>query len=70
MSDIPNLVESVLWRDASEQLPDSDQAVLVCAPTADEPVWLGYHDGEAWIDVNGETLPPVTHWAHLPCGVT
>ncbi len=58
----------VIWHDAEKSLPDSDQTVLVHCPISDDPVWLGYHDGETWRSIDGEALPEnfVDHWAQLP----
>lgn len=49
-------------------LPDSDTTVLIHCPISDDPVWMGYHDGETWRSVDGEALDRdfVDHWAHLP----
>ncbi len=62
--------EAVEWQDASLQLPDSDTTVLVHCPISDDPVWLGYHDGEHWRSIDGQTLDDkfVDHWADLPEG--
>ena len=47
-------IESIEWVSVKDALPDSDTTVLVYAPAAlDEPVWLGYHDGETWVSVTG-----------------
>lgn len=54
------------WHPAIK-LPDSDTTVLVFSPKADEPVWLGYHDGEAWRTAEGERYAtPVDAWAEIP----
>lgn len=58
---------SIQWFDASRVLPDADLTVLVHCPAADEPVWLGYYDGDTWRDVTGLAVEhPVKHWADLP----
>jgi hypothetical protein len=56
------------WVDACKQLPDSDTTVLIHCPISDDPVWIGYHDGEMWRQIDGEALPDdfVDHWAELP----
>jgi hypothetical protein len=66
--------EIISWRAAAD-LPDADTTVLVCAPGADEPVWLGYHDGETWVSVTGamystedEISASVQAWAPMPRG--
>jgi len=58
--------ENDTWKSVHDEMPDADQTVLVHYPNADEPVWLGFHDGETWRDVNADPLT-VTHWRDLPC---
>lgn len=53
------------WIDASKELPDCDTTVLVCSRKNAEPVWLGYHDGECWLSVDGTPLE-VTCWSDVP----
>jgi Protein of unknown function (DUF551) len=67
--------ETITWHAVTESMPDSDTTIFVYAPGADEPVWLGYHDGEDWISVSGaiysndeEIAHAVTHWAEMPRG--
>lgn len=59
---------SVTWIPVEESLPDSDTTVMIHCPISDDPVWIGYHDGQAWRDVDGGELGPdfVDHWADLP----
>lgn len=61
-------VAAVEWVDAMQAKPDSDCTVLIHCPIADDPVWLGYHDGETWRNADGEALEEefVDHWANLP----
>lgn len=58
------------WTRVIDGMPDSDTTVLVHVPIADEPVQLGYHDGELWRNVHNESfseiLTPVEHWMPLP----
>ncbi len=54
------------WIDVNDSMPDSDETVLVSIKGASEPVWLGYHDGEIWLDVGGEMIEEVTHWTPIP----
>lgn len=54
----------VLWMPASSP-PDHDIAVLIACADGDEPVWLGYLDGDTWRTVEGHQVT-VTHWADLP----
>lgn len=58
----------VRWIDACKELPDSDCTVLIHWPLANDPVWLGYHDGETWRTADGEPVEAqfVDHWAQLP----
>ncbi len=53
------------WIDPDHTLPDSDMTVLICAPDSSEPVWLGFHDGECWRNVEGFPIT-VTGWAEMP----
>lgn len=54
------------WRDATKELPDADTTVLIAIPEAEcEPVWVGYHDGTVWRDIQ-DVAVKVTHWMHLP----
>jgi hypothetical protein len=69
-------IESIEWIAVTDALPDSETTVLVYAPAAlDEPVWLGYHDGESWVSVTGamystedEITASVQAWAPMPRG--
>lgn len=56
-----------IWKAVKDEMPAADETVLIHCPEADEPVWLGFFDGEAWRDVNAEPLT-VTHWAIMPEG--
>ncbi|WP_045223686.1 hypothetical protein [Methyloterricola oryzae] len=56
---------TIHWKKAVAEQPDSDTTVLVHHPDADEPTWLGYHDGEDWYYVDGMPAK-VQRWAHLP----
>lgn len=49
----------------AEPLPDCDTTFLVAVRDGNEPVWLGYHDGETWRNVTGERID-VSHWRNLP----
>jgi hypothetical protein len=68
-------IESIHWISVEEQLPDAEITVLLYAPEADEPVWLGYYDGDSWYADTGaeygnedETAASVTAWAEMPMG--
>ena len=58
------------WTRCADELPDSDTTVLIYSPSPDasEPVWLGYHDGTVWRDIDNIpfAVSGVTHWMHLP----
>lgn len=61
------LTETLTFHEPAEQMPDSDLTVIVRTRGCEEPVWLGYHDGEQWRDV--DNLPiDVVRWAELPAG--
>lgn len=65
----PKTMYAIDWRNAAAELPDADATVLVSVPGADEPVWLGWLDGETWRYVDGaEIALPVQAWAELPGG--
>lgn len=53
------------WISVDDCLPDSDITVLVCMTDQSEPVWLGYHDGEKWLSLEGSEIT-VTHWSDIP----
>lgn len=65
--DMTNPAANCTWISVEIGIPDADQSVLVYAPDADEPVWLGFFDGEVWRDVNSDEYRcPVTHWMSIP----
>lgn len=54
---------------SKEDLPDSEETVLLHCPLGDDPVRVGFHDGEEWCDYNGAPLigrDAVSHWMPLP----
>jgi hypothetical protein len=68
-------IEQIEWIAVADELPDVDTTVLVHAPGSDEPVWLGYFDGEDWLEIGGamysneeELADCVTAWAPIPTG--
>jgi hypothetical protein len=69
--------ETITWYSVAETLPDADTTVLVYAPGSDEPVWLGYYDGDSWFEIGGaeygnaeELADQVTAWATMPSGAS
>ena len=56
------------WYSVKISMPDSDQTVMIHAPATDNPVWMGYHDGECWREISGDAFGEgeVTHWMDLP----
>jgi len=64
------MIETIEWVACSERLPDDYLNVLIHAPNDDEPIWLGYVDGECWRTVEGIPLPEghVVDWAEMPAG--
>lgn len=63
--------ELIHWHLVEDKMPDGDMTVLINAPDLDEPVWLGWHDGEAdaWRDTSGAPIKGVRAWAELPKGL-
>lgn len=55
----------MVWISCSDRLPDSDQTVLICSASWENPVWMGYHDGNEWRCIDAFPCAP-THWAELP----
>ena len=64
----PKDLSFVNWVGIDCGLPDSDTTVMVCIRGNDEPVWMGFHDGETWFSVDAITID-VTHQADLPAPV-
>lgn len=62
--------EVIDWIPVAERLPDSELTVLVAFDGADEPTWLGFHDGHVWHDActGAEFVDRATHWAEMPAG--
>ena len=66
-------VERIEWIKVGmgNRLPDADATVLIYAPTASEPIWLGYYcDEDGWHTIDHDVfgLGQVTHWAPMPRG--
>lgn len=55
------------WIDVNVELPDADLTVLIFSAPDDEPVWLGYFDGDRWCGIHGgELFHQPTHWMLMP----
>ena len=55
------------WKDVAAEMPDADSTVLIYAPKDNDPVWLGYFDGQDWRGIHGGLLAhKVTHWMEMP----
>lgn len=61
------LTELLNFYEPAERMPDSDLTVILRLRNNEEPVWLGFHDGEAWRDLDGMPVE-VVRWAELPVG--
>lgn len=63
------LTETITFYEVTERMPDSDLTVIVRLKNSDdqEPVWLGYHDGERWRDLDAMPIE-VVRWADMPEG--
>lgn len=61
------LTETITFHDVTERLPATDDTVIVRLRNNEEPVWLGYHDGEQWRDTDGQPVE-VVRWAERPVG--
>ena len=56
------------WVPIAQHMPDDEETVLIFAPGADEPVWMGWHDADGWHYIDGGTAEGVTHWLPMPEG--
>jgi hypothetical protein len=61
------LTEALNFYEPAERMPDSDLTVILRLRNNEEPVWLGFHDGEEWRDLDGQPVE-VVRWAELPVG--
>ncbi|WP_153110095.1 hypothetical protein [Propionivibrio limicola] len=69
MSPSRTITEEIVWHRADIAMPDSDETVLVrIDDEEEEPVWLGYHDGDRWLNVDGYPINAVICWAKMPEG--
>lgn len=65
----PARVRDVLdWHEVAEDdSPDADLTVIVRLRNNEEPVWIGFFDGEEWRDADGQPVE-VVRWAEMPAG--
>lgn len=61
-------VEEIVWQRVDVAMPDSDETVLISSGEINDHSWLGYHDGESWLLIDGMPESGVTCWAPLPSG--
>lgn len=60
--------EQITWHAVADCLPDSDMTVMVYSELWDDPIFMGWHDGDdGWRNIHAENIQP-THWADLPQG--
>lgn len=59
--------ELITWHEVAKDMPDADLTVLVRTHGSEEPVWLGFFDGEVWRDTDGQEIT-VVRWADMPVG--
>jgi len=59
-------IEVVTWVSVATEKPDADTTVHITLDpeTSNEPVWLGYFDGEVWRDTEGREVR-VLYWAQM-----
>lgn len=55
----------IKWIDVLDSLPDADRTVLITTIDDDEPVWIGWLDGDSWRDTLGGKVK-VSAWAEFP----
>lgn len=50
-----------------DTMPDSDVTVLMRLDSEEYPIWVGFHDGEAWCSADASSLADgvVIGWMHL-----
>ncbi|WP_198086637.1 hypothetical protein [Variovorax sp. E3] len=61
--------EVVVWTPVEDGLPDADLTVnIMLTAESDEPIWLGYYDGEMWRDIEGMPVDVVA-WSPMLKGM-
>lgn len=58
--------DDMKWISVDKRLPDDGMTVLVAAPGASEPVWLGYYEDRWYWENHEHVRQNVTHWMPLP----
>ena len=53
------------WTAINEDVPDDEQIVIVHVEVQNDPVWIGYKQGQKWYTAEGFRVFP-THWCELP----
>ena len=63
------MTETIAWIPTSQELPDADEAVLICT-TDGVAGEASYQEGEIWFLAQTFDAFPgtVTHWARMPEG--
>lgn len=59
--------EIIEWFDPAEQMPGKETVMFIMHDGA-EGAWMGYHDGERWINVSGYPMATPRLWARRPQG--
>jgi hypothetical protein len=56
------------WIPCDKELPDDCETVILFLPSHDDPVQVGFHGDDGWMDYNGRAFNAglVTHWQPLP----
>jgi hypothetical protein len=55
-----NAASGSAWIRCQDEMPDADLTVMIHHAGEDEPVWMGYHDGETWRMVDGARCSSLT----------
>lgn len=62
--------EALDWHTDPGDFPDADLTVLIELDPAgqySEPVFMGFYDGEVWLDIHGVAVDVIA-WANIPKG--
>lgn len=63
------LTETITWIPVASGLPDADLTVHVTLVNNEEPTWLGYFNGERWLDIDNQPVDVIA-WAEMLKGYT